>query len=171
MLVVTNYLLHVSNTHNKQTEHAANLLVVLQPWISEYTGADCKYKYNNARNTNTGCNLQARHMAPMKVCSCLHLCETISGSYECVIFWIHSLNTVTRHVLCATVCVNNSWLQNECVLSDYHTSYMKRWLQVQTADYKSKQTPADTFAKLLIRMELKRHIHCFKICCNQFLIK
>ena len=38
MLVVTNYLLHVSTTHNKQTEPAANLGVVLQPCISEYTG-------------------------------------------------------------------------------------------------------------------------------------
>ena len=40
MLVVTNYLLHVSTTHNKQTEHAANLGVVVQLWISEYTGAN-----------------------------------------------------------------------------------------------------------------------------------
>ena len=86
MLVVTNYLLHVSTTHNKQAEHAANLGIVLQPWILEYNGANCKKKYNNARNTNTGCNLQARHMAPMNVCSCLHLCETISGSYGCVRF-------------------------------------------------------------------------------------
>ena len=51
MLVVINYLLHVSATHNKQTDHAANLGVVLQPRISEYTGADCKFKYNNARIT------------------------------------------------------------------------------------------------------------------------
>ena len=86
MLVVINYLLHVSTTHNKQTEHAANLGVVLQPRILEYTGANCKYKYNNARNTNTGCDLQARHMAPMNVCSCVHLRETISGSYGCVRF-------------------------------------------------------------------------------------
>ena len=73
--------------------------------------------------------------------SCVTACTCVK--IYLALWMCTTVNTVTRHVLCATVCVNNSQLQNECVLSDYHTSYMKRWLQVQTADYKSKQTPAD----------------------------